>query len=550
MDPEFAPTARLLREHILKDSANISIMSATKALTEDAPLISAIPQESALSATLLLAGLAALKLIIQFAGINHYGFFRDELYYMACGEHLAWGYIDQPPLIAFVAWLARHLFGSSMAAIRIFPILAGAAVVWLTGVLARELGGSRFAQFLAAVAVLLAPANLAFDSFFSMNAFEPLFWLICAWLVVRILKGASPGLWLAFGVVAGIGLENKHSMLVFGFAVAAGLLLSGESRVFRSKWIWLGALIALLLFLPNLVWEARHGWPQVEVVRNAQRFKNLEISPLRFLFEQVLFLHPLELPLWIGGLVWYFASAEGKRFRFLGWAYLIVLGIFLFMNGKSYYPLPYYPMLLAGGGVAFERFLASPSRRRWAVAFPSILVVAGAATIPFGVPMLPVGAFLRYSSGLPVFHIRTERDPTVPLPQLYADMFGWDNMANAISGVYHNIPLAERNGCAILAGNYGEAGAIDYYGPKLGLPKAISGHNSYFDWGPRQYTGDCVIIFGERSREFIKLFGDVEQVATISNPHAMEVEQNVPVFVCRKPIVPLSVLWPHFKMII
>ena len=525
-------------------------MSATKALPQEHRLISEFWREARVGTMPLLAGLAATKLLIQFAGINHYGFFRDELYYMACGEHLAWGYIDQPPLIALVAWLARHLFGNSLVAIRLFPVFAGAAVVWLTGILARELGGGKLAQLLAAAAFLLAPANLAFDSFFSMNAFEPLFWLLCAWIVVRIVQGASPALWLVFGVVAGIGLENKHSMLVFGFALAAGLLVSGEGRFFRAKWIWIAALIALALFLPNLIWEARHGWPQIEVVRNAQRFKNADVSVFRFVIEQILFLHPFEFPLWLGGLVWYFASGEGKPFRFLGWTYLIVLGIFIVLNGKTYYPLPIYPVLMASGGVAFERFVATPSRRWLAIAFPTLVIIGGLATAPFGVPMLPVAAFLRYSSGIPAFRVKTERDATVPLPQLYADMFGWDGMAQLIAGVYHQLPAAERAGCAILAGNYGEAGAIDYYGPKLGLPKAISGHNSYFDWGPREYTGDCVIVFGERATEFAALFGQVERVATISNPHAMAVEQNVPVFLCRRPTAPLATLWPHFKMII
>lgn len=519
-------------------------------LLQNNAFASALRPESARAVTPLLAALVAAKLAIHFAGINQYGFFRDELYYMACGEHLAWGYIDQPPLIALVSWLARHLLGNSMFSIRLFPILAGATVVGLTGMLAWEFGGGKLAQLLGATAVLLAPANLAFDSFLSMNAFEPLFWLLCAWIAVRIVNGASPVLWLAFGVVAGLGLENKHSMLVFGFALAAGLILSGEGWLFKSKWIWIAAMIALLLFLPNLIWEARHGWPQVEVVRNAQRLKNVSISPLRFLFEQVLFLHPLELPLWLGGLAWCFLTVQGKRFRFLGWAYLIVLFLFISMHGKSYYPLPYYPMLMAAGGVAFERLVSARNRRSLAVAFPLIMVIGGVATIPFGVPVLPVATFLRYSSGLPMFQVRVESDPKVSLPQLYADMFGWKNMANVVSDVYHKIPAGERSRCAILAGNYGEAGAIDYYGPKLGLPKAISGHNSYFDWGPRNYTGECVIIFGDPTEQLTKFFGEVEQVATISNPHAMDVEQNVPVFVCRKPDAPLATIWPHFKMII
>jgi Dolichyl-phosphate-mannose-protein mannosyltransferase len=507
---------------------------------------------TAASATGILIGLAAVKLLLQFAGINHYGFFRDELYYMACGEHLAWGYVDQPPLIALVAWLARHVFGDSLVSIRLLPMLAGAAVVFLTGVLTRELGGGRFAQVLAAVAMLFAPAYLAFDSFFSMNAFELLFWLACALIVVPIVKGASPRLWLAFGAVAGVGLENKHSMLVFGFAVVAGLILSGEHRLFRSKWVWIGGALALALFLPNVLWEARHGWPQFEVVRNAQIYKNVAISPLRFLGEQIAFLNPVAFPLWLCGLIWCFFSREGKHFRFLGWTYLFVMAIFMVFGGKSYYPLPVYPILMAGGGVAFERFSESRNRRLLRAAFPALVIVSGLVALPFGVPVLPVDMFLRYSQALPYSRLaKTERDAyQAELPQLYADMFGWDNMAATVANVYQDLPAADRGHCGILAGNYGEAGAIDYYGPGLGLPKAISGHNSYFYWGPRDYSGECMIIFGERSSEFIALFDDVRVAAAITSAHAMPIEQSVVVYVCRKPREPLSVLWPRFKMII
>jgi hypothetical protein len=509
-------------------------------------------REAALSGTAVLAGLAAAKLLIQLAGIHHYGVFRDELYYMACGEHLALGYVDQPPLIAFVAWFARHLLGSSLVAIRIFPVLAGSAVVFLTGILARELGGGRFAQFLAAISILFAPGYLAFDSFFSMNAFEPLFWLLCAWLVVRIVKGATPKLWLAFGAVAGVGLENKHSMLVFGFGVIAGIVLSGEWRLFRSKWMWIGGAIAFALFLPNLLWEARNGWPQIEVVRNAQLYKNLPITPLRFLGEQVAFLGPLTLPVWLGGFAWYFFTREGKRFRFLGWAYLIVMGIFIGFGGKSYYPLPIYPLLMAAGGVAIEQLAEAWNPVQLRVTYPALLAIGGLVALPFGVPVLPVNEFLHYSQMLPYSKaVTTERDAAqAQLPQLYADMFGWDNTAATVARVYRSLPAAERADCAILGGNYGESGAIDYYGPALGLPKAIGGHNSYYYWGPRGYSGACVIIFGEQSDEFIKLFGDVQLAATADNPHAMPNEQHIPIYICRKPIAPLSVLWPRFKMII
>ena len=261
-----------------------------------------LERDVAIRSRVMLVALACGKLLIQLAGINHYGFFRDELYYIACGQHLAWGYVDQPPLIAFVAWLARHWVGTSLFATRLLPVLAGAVVVYATGRVAAELGGGLLAQFLAAIAILFAPAYIAFDTFLSMNAFEPLFWLLCAWIAIRIVKGASPRLWLLFGSVAGLGLENKHSMLLFGFALVAGLVLSGQARLFRSKWIWIGAALALAIFLPNLLWEARHGWPQIEVVRNAQQFKNEAITPLQFVFEQVLFLQPLALPVWLAGL--------------------------------------------------------------------------------------------------------------------------------------------------------------------------------------------------------------------------------------------------------
>jgi Dolichyl-phosphate-mannose-protein mannosyltransferase len=510
-----------------------------------------LAREAASSATALLLGLAFCKFFLHLLAINHYGFFRDELYYMACGEHLAWGYIDQPPLIALLAWIARHLFGESLVAIRLLPVVAGTAMVVLTGLFARELGGGRFAQFLAAATFLFAPAFLAFDSFFSMNAFEPPFWLVSAWLVVRIVKGGSPKLWLWVGMVSGIGLENKHSMLVFGFALIAGLLLSGEGKLFRSKWIWLGGFAALALFLPNLIWEAQHGWPQIEVVRNAQEFKNVPITPLHFLLEQLLFLNPVASPVWLAGLAWLFLSREGKRYRFLAWTYLIVLGIFMTFGGKTYYPLPVYPILIAAGGVAFEEFAKPPRRRSLGLAYPAILILSGLLSAPFGLPLLPVGEFLVLLQKVPYARaVKTERDATAALPQLYADMFGWDNMAETVARVYHEIPQSEQPGCAILAGNYGEAGAIDHYGPRLGLPKAISGHNNYYLWGPRGYSGECVVLFGEGSEEFKTFFSEVRLAAVVTNPHAMPVEQNVSIYICRKPVAPLSVLWPRFKLII
>jgi len=523
-------------------------MSDSQALPSAAEsLAPARPFGAVLTANAVLALLTALTLLLHFFAIRHYGFFRDELYYMACGRHLAWGYVDQPPLIAGAAWLSARLFGNSLVAIRIFPALAGAATVLLTGIFARSLRGGLFAQSLAAIAVLFAPACLAFTGFFSMNAFEPLFWLGCAWLVLLILDGGSPRLWLLFGLLAGVGLENKHTMLVFGFALLCGLLLAGHFKMFQNPWFWLAGLIAFLIFLPNLLWEIAHGIPQFEVVRNAQLYKNEPIGPGRFLLDQTLFLQPLTYVLCLGGIAWAFLSREGKRFSFLGWSYLIVLALFIVLHGKSYYVLPVYPALVALGAVAFERFISNSFLR---TSFVCLIVMGGLIALPLGLPVLPIDTFLRYLKVVPYGNVKTERDATVALPQLYADMFGWQNLAESVAQVYRSIPAEQRANCAIAAGNYGEAGAIDYYGPALGLPPAISGHNSYYDWGPRNYSGECVIIVGERSNELIQYFGDVHLAATTSNPYGMPTERAVPIYICRKPIAPLAQLWPHFRLII
>lgn len=527
-------------------------MTTTVATTLEAvseiPALHGIETPSLATRGLLLLALA--KIALQCAGITRYGFFRDELYYMTCGRHLAWGYVDQPPLIAGLAWLSTHLFGSSIASIRVLPVLAGAAIVFLSGVLACELGGDKRAQLLGAFAVLFTPCYLAFDSFFSMNAFEPLFWMLCAWLAIRIVKGGSPKLWLAFGVISGIGIENKHTMIVFGFALIAGLLLSGNQWIFRSKWIWIGGLIALALFMPNLLWEAHHGWPQIQVVRNAQLLKNEPTGPFVFLGQQILFLNPLALPIWLAGILWCFAAPGEKRFRFLGWAYLIVLAIFIAGDGKSYYPLPVYPVLFAAGAVSWQR-VTLLSRHHQRKALVSMVLISGLIMLPWAVPILPVNAFLKYENFFPhFFRVQTERDATARLPQSYADMLGWQNLADSVARVYHALPANEQRNCAIFAGNYGEAGAIDYYGPALGLPAALSGHNSYYDWGPRNYSGSCVILVGERSDIYKQYFGQVDLVAHVSNPHGMPLERNVPIYICRKPVAPLDKLWPHFKMII
>lgn len=495
--------------------------------------------------------LAALTLILHLVADGRYGFFRDELYYIACGHHLAWGYVDQPPLVAVVARVSEWLFGRSLVAIRVFPALAGAAIVLLTGILAGELGGGKFAQTLAALAILVAPAYLAFDTFLSMNAFEPIFWTLCALIALRIVRGADERWWVLFGVVAGIGLLNKNSVLIFGYAIFVALLATRARRVFYSRWIWIGALVALAIFAPNLIWQWRHGWPQIHVVLNGRMYKDVPVSPAEFLLQQVLFLHPLTLPVWLAGLWFYFGTEKGKPARFLGVAYLVLLAVFLLLRTKTYYLLPAYPLLMAGGAVAWERWVRLP-RVGWArKALPAVLAVGGIVTAPYGLPVLPVRAFIRYENFVPMArHVHTERDSSGPLPQLYGDMFGWRHMTRVVAGVYDALPVRERKGCAILAWNYGEAGAVDFYGRRYGLPYAISGHNNYYLWGPRGYSGHCVIAVGVPLSLLHEMFGRVQLKTRVINRYSMPVENHLPIYLCENPREPLKKMWPKVRFYI
>ena len=248
-----------------------------------------------ITAAALVASIAAVKLLVHLYAGRHYGYFVDELYYLACSRHLDWGYVDQPPLIALIAWVGRHLFGQSLAAIRFLPAVAGAAEIVLTAVLARALGGGRFAQALAAIAALAAPGILGLDNLLSMNAFEPLFWMACAWLAVRIIQTGNRKLWIWFGVLAGFGLENKYSMALFAGALVLGLLLTAERRLLASRWLWIGGAIAVLIFLPNLLWNIQHHFPFLELQANIRRCgRDVPLGPLAFFGQETLAMLPLQ----------------------------------------------------------------------------------------------------------------------------------------------------------------------------------------------------------------------------------------------------------------
>lgn len=495
-----------------------------------------------------LLAVALVKLAVHLYAARYYGYFVDELYFIACSKHLAWGYVDQPPLIALIIRIERLLFGDSLQSIRLFAGLAGAINVILAGLIARELGGRRFAQVLAGICVLAAPLYLSMNHYISMNAFEPLFWMVCSLILIRIIKTGNQKLWLLFGLVAGIGLENKYGMGFFGAAVVAGLVLTEHRRMFLKPWIWLGGLIALLIFLPNVVWNVQHQFPFLELMRNIQRSgRNVQMSHWQFFYQQIQLMLTQSAPVWIAGLGFFLFHPQGKRFRLFAVAYVVVLAAFMFSaNGRPYYVAPVYPLLFAAGAVLLERWLVKPWLRWVGAAYAVVILFFGAMAAPMAIPVLPVETYLRYTKAIGIEQPRIENWQLGALPQFYADMHGWEEMTAVVARAYNGLPADMRSKTAIFGGNFGQAGAIDLFGKKYGLPDAIGTHQNYYFWGPRNYTGESVIMMGARYEELQPLFESVQEVGTVSHPYAMPYE-NFKVYYCRNSKQPLQQIWPAIK---
>jgi len=500
--------------------------------------------------------IALLKLIINILFHGNYAYFRDELYYIACSDHLAWGYVDQPPFSIFILALSRWLLGDSLYAIRFLPAVAGAFVVFITGMMVRKLGGGRFAQVLGALAAAVSPVILGNGArYFSMNAFDLLFWALAAYIIIIIIKDNKSKLWPLFGVVAGLGLLNKYSMLFFGFGLVIGLLLTSHRKHLINKWFWLGGLIAFLIFLPHIIWEIQYDFPSIEFMRRASGEKIIPMSPIEFFFGQILQIGFGNAPIWLIGLYYYFFHKEGKQYRLLGWMYIIIFAVMVTRNVKAYYLTPIYPMLLASGAIALEKFIRYCN---WNWLKPIVIanvVISGIIAAPFTIPMLPVETFIKYSKFLGITPKAEERHELSELPQYYADMFGWEEMVATVAKIYQNLTPEEQSKCVIYVRNYGEAGAIDFFGKKYGLPKAICAHNNYWLWSQSQVDKayDVAIVFGwssdvqENLEELSRpdRFEHVELAATTKCKYCMPFENNRPTFLCRGPKFSFKDIWPE-----
>ena len=488
----------------------------------------------------LLLALASARVILHALTNHQYGFHRDELATLDDARHLAWGYVAYPPLTPAIARVALELFGPSLPGLRLFAALAQGAAMVLSGLMARELGGGRWAQCGAALAVAVAPISLLQGALFQYVGFDYLWWIVVAYCVIRLLRSEDPRWWLGIGAALGIGMLTKYTMAVCAAGLAAGVLLTGARRYLASRWAWGGAIIALLLVLPHLLWQAQHGFVSLEFLA-AIRARDVAIGRTQgYLVEQLIVsASPVTIPLWVAGLWFYLRSRAGRRYRLIGWMYLVPFALFLVAQGRSYYLAPAYPMLIAAGAVAGERWSASlrPIRARLARGAVTAALTAGTALgIAFFLPVAPV------SSGL--------WEVTSKLHDNFVEQLGWPELVETVATIYAAIPADERQHAAILAGNYGEAGAVNLYGPAAGLPAAISGVNSHWERGYGDPPPRSLIVLGFRRDAVERLFETCALAGFLTNRYGVrneESQDHPEVFVCRGPRRPWPDLWADVR---
>ncbi len=483
-------------------------------------------------------------LLFMLATASGYGIFRDELYYLSCGRRLAFGYVDHPPLVAFLAALVERLAGGSLLALRALPAVAFAATVLLVGDTARALGGDRFATVFAQLLAATAPGFLAIFSIFSMNAFDILIWAGLARIAVALLAGAAPRLWLAFGALAGVGLQNKLDVGLLGLALAVGLGVC-RRELLRVRELWLGALVALLIFLPHLIWQIVHGLPTREFVANAQAGKIVALGPLGFVIAQADVIGPVAALAALIGLGWLLAAAPARPWRALGLATVTVLAVFALSPSKPYYFAPAVPLLFAAAGVVVARWTAHRVARRSRLL---LLVVVASALVaaPLAKPLLPVEDYLAWSARLGRQPSTDERHELGRLPQFFADMHGWRELAAAVGRVAAALPADERRAVCVFAQNYGQAGALERFAAQFDLPPVISGHNNWWLWGPGDCSGEVMLILGGELEDYQPLFAQVEAAGRHEHAWGMPYE-NVTIWLARGPNRSLADVWPAVR---
>lgn len=491
-------------------------------------------------ALLPLLVLGALLFALHLATNASYGFHRDELATVSDARHLAWGYVAYPPLTPFFGRISLALFGASPLSVRVFPALAQSVIVLLAGFMAAEMGGRRRAQIVAALATAVAPFSLVSGALYQYVSFDMLWWVATAYFVVRVLRSGDPRWWLAVGVTVGLGMMTKYTMAFFVTGVLVGLALTSARRQFASGWLWAGVVLSLVIFLPNLLWQIQHHFVTLDFL-NSIHARDVAMGRANGFIIQQFFVCTcaLAVPLWLAGLWYVFFSRDGAAFRPIGWMYLVPLVLLMIAQGRFYYLAAAYPMLIAAGSVALERWLAGHSERAARIGADvayALLALAAA----FGVILLPVGA-----PRSQLWNARPE-----PINTEYAEELGWPELADSVARVYASIPPEQQAHAAVLAENYGEAGALELYGASRKLPPVLSGVNSFWERGLTAPAPQTVITVGYSPSDASELFAACSVVSHTANKYDVpneETRRHPDILVCTQPREAWSAMWARMR---
>lgn len=481
-------------------------------------------------------------LLIYLSTFNQkYGYFIDEFYYIACANNPAFGYVDHPPLAPLVLTVFQFVFGTSLYTVRFLPALATAAAVFYTGMLTKEIGGNKFAQFLAACSLAAMPVTIAFGTFYSMNAFEPLLAVLLLLIIVRMIKSGNSRLWISAGAVMGLGIMNKHTFAVFIIALLFALILSGKWKFLVNRWFVLGGIIGFIIFLPNIIWQILNEFPSLEFYRNISIDKNVFTPPLEFILGQVLYMSPSTAPVWIAGTFYFLFSKRMKDYRFLS---VLFAGLFIFMmlSGTSRADrLAFaYPAAFAGGAILIENIISKFNLRFLKAPLVIFLSSGLALSIPVLLPYFSYDFSQNYTQWLGI-NTEIEKGKKPPLHQILADRIGWEEKVKLVVNAYNSLSEADKRQTIIAAGNYGQAGAIELFGKPFNLPPVACAHNNYYLWSKERVNGSILLqLDDDISYEGLTgLFDKVEMHPGIfRSEYVSDHENNLVVFICRGPKIP------------
>jgi hypothetical protein len=473
-----------------------------------------------------------------------FGVHRDEFLYLSMGRHLRLWRMDFPPLIALLANASRGLFDSSLAVVRVFPAIEGAVLLLVSALIARALGGGRFAQALAMLGVLCGPVFQRASTLFQPVVLDQLWWTLGLYALIRLARDDEPRYWLWFGATMGLGLLTKFSILFFGFSVLVALVITPSRRWLRTRWPWLAALVALAIGSPSIVGQLRLGFPVLGQMQDLQSQQLGHVSWWSFVHDQPLMVGVLSFALALVGGWALVASRRWAGFRLAGWTCVIAFALLFALHGKAYYIAPIYPALIATGATVLESLGGRVAGLARVIVVAGV-VAFGVIALPIGMPILGWDATARYAARLGVTQaLTTNRGVMDKLPQDFADMIGWEEQARALGSVARTLSPSERAQAVIFGDNYGEAGAAEFYRSRYDLPPVVSAAGTFWFFGPGTRPGAVLITIGSDSADLVRYYGDVRRGATVESPWSVDEERVLPIYVARAPTTTLQALWP------